>query len=68
MLLVDYIISQVLVDPLFLWLLFGLALTLFGWILAHLLPVKAKPTVKEFDGGKTIASKPFKGQYFGGGK
>lgn len=67
MLLVDHIISSVLADPIALWTLFFLVLLIAGAALAKLLPVRAaKP--KQFDGGKTIATKQYKNQYFGGGK
>ena len=67
MLLLDYLYSTVLSDPIALWLLFILGLFVVGTILAKLLPVRPAK-VKTFDGGKTIASKQYKRQYFGGGK
>ena len=67
MLLIDHIISSVLADPIALWTLFFLVLLIVGAVLAKLLPVK-ETKVKTFDGGKSIASKTYKRQYFGGGK
>ena len=67
MLLLDYLYSTVLSDPIALWLLFILSLFILGAILAKLLPVR-EAKQKEFDGGKTIATKQYKKQYISGGK
>ncbi len=66
--LINYVLAVVLADPIFLWLLFCLALVCIGAVLIWLLGPTQTAKAKKFDGGVTKRTGTYKSQYISGGK